>query len=739
MVLLGLPQIILICMRFKHAMSYLSFRREKRFPLLLAIISLAAGVTNAQDDSVRYVLPPITVTATRIAEPWLEVPLALNVVNMKDMQCGKGSGLDEILFGIPGVLAQSRYGNQDIRLSIRGFGARGAGAKSNAGTTRGIRVMVDGFPETEPDGRTSMDLIDLSGAERVEVVRSNASSVWGNASGGVVNVISYTAFDSPFINVQSSFGSFGFHKEFIQTGAMLDAGRFFLSMSNTTSEGWRTHSASTQALVNTGIVSPLGERTSLGVYLAGTSNLFRIPGPLSAAQYDALPGQADSTFIKRDERRFNRLGRIGFALTHDLDLANHLSTSAFINAKYLQRSERGTFRDFNRYHVGGNFLYRNNVAFSDRIRNIFLAGADEAYQDGAIHFYSLTPSGDRGTTLKDNKREGANTFGVFVQDEVAFGEKLSAIGGVRYDNITYSYDSYINPGLDDRKSFEHFTPKLGLTLRLSPTHSIYANLGGGVEVPAGNETDPSSSIADGQLDTVRSINPLLEPITSTTIELGTKQVVLLSGDEGAPTLVYDVALYWLEVRNDIIPYDDGGFYFTAGKTRRMGLEAGGNLRLGYGLSITPSLTLSDNVYLQYVIDSVHYDNPGRIADLGGNKMAGVPDFFYSVGIRFAPPDLRSAYVQIRVQGVGKCFADDRNRYEVPSYNILNAGIGVEEYRIGETGMFLRAFCGINNLTDGTYPSSVWINPQLDAGGNPVYLEPGLPRNLIGSVSVGMNF
>ena len=219
------------------------------------------------------------------------------------------------LSNVPGVLAQSRSGNQDIRITIRGYGARGAGERSNSGTTRGIRVLMDGFPETEPDGRTSFDLIDLAGAGSIEVVRSNASSLWGNASGGVVSIRSNSSFDSPYASLHSSFGSYGFHKESFRVGTMLDVGRLFLSINNTTSEGWRYHSSSAQTLVNTGIVSQLGERTSLGVYLAGTSNLFRIPGPLSIQQFDSLGRQSESIYIRRDERRMNRIGRLGVALS----------------------------------------------------------------------------------------------------------------------------------------------------------------------------------------------------------------------------------------------------------------------------------------------------------------------------------------------------------------------------------------------------------------------------------------
>jgi iron complex outermembrane receptor protein len=700
--------------------------------LFLSLNALPTLLFAQEDaDSIRYEFPPVTTTGTRVAESWLEVPLALNVVSLNGAFQGKGYGFDEILSNIPGVLAQSRYGNQDVRLTIRGFGARGAGARSNSGTTRGIRVLVDGFPETEPDGRTSFDLVDLSGAGTVEVVRSNASSIWGNASGGVLNVLSNSNFATPYSSFTSSFGSFGFHKEQVQLGTMLGTGRFFLSVGNTTSDGWRDHSKSSQFLLNTGIVSDLSEQTTLGVYLTGTSNIFRIPGPLTQAQYDSLPEQSDSLFIKRDERRFNRLGRIGVTVSHDLNEGNNLSASAFLNSKYLQRSERNRFRDFTRYHTGGNVTYRNSSAFSSSTRNTLLLGVDEAYQDGAILFYDLTSTGNRGTSTVADKGEGANNFGVFIQDEITFGEQFSALVGARYDDITYNYTDHIMPTLNDTKSFTRVTPKAGLTYRLSPSHSIYANLGGGVEVPAGNEVDPVPTFGT---DTVTALNPLLEPITSTTVEVGTKQIITF-GENETSAFTYDIALYWLEVQNDIIPYSGGAFYFTAGKTQRKGAELGGNLTFGNGLSFDAAFTFSDNKYGEYIIDSVHYGAPGKFADLKDNKQAGIPDYYYSLAVKFAPRGLGGLFARIGVQGTGEYFADDRNMYVVPSSTILNAGIGIDHHRFSDSGIFVRVFAGVNNLTDQKYVASAWINPDL-VNNQPVYLEPGLPRNFVGSVSIG---
>ncbi len=706
---------------------------------VMALLLNSADISAGQTDTASYQLEPIVVTGTRMPIDWLDAPVALTVIPQSVLKQSRGYGVDELLSTVPGVLAQSRSGSHDVRLTVRGFGARGAGERSNAGTSRGIRVLLDGFPETEPDGRTAFDLVDLSYAGSVEVVRSNVSSIWGNAAGGVINVLSNTSFTTPFAATQVTFGSFGYRKDLLTAGAMIGSGRLFLTLSNTNFDGWRTHSRSARSLLNAGVVSPIGARTTLGLYLTAASNLFRIPGPLTQAQFDADPQRAqDSAFngkpsyIQRDERRFDRLGRLGFKLAHDFDSGNSLSASVFVGPKYLQRSERNSFRDFTRYHVGGSALYRHSSTLGSRMKNTLMLGMDEAYQDGAILFHNLV-DGQRGTTTRDNKREGANNLGLFIENQLTIDNRSTVLFGGRYDDIVYYYDDYLRPQRNDRKSFRRFTPKVGMSYRLNEKQSIYLSIGGGVEAPAGNETDPAPT---NGLDTATTLNPLLKPIRSTTFELGIKHIVNPDGERFLRRLTYDIALYWIEVRDDIVPYESGGFYFTAGKTRRQGLEASMVADLSSGVSVQGAVTFSRNRYVQYLIDSAY---SGFHADYRDNKIAGTPDFFFRTSLRYAPRWVSGVSGEISAQGVSGYFADDANSVAVPAYIIANAAFMFQNLYVYQRHLALNGSIALNNLTNRQYAASAFVNPDRNIRNEPIFLEPGLPRNWTVLLSLRWDF
>ncbi|MFM8178358.1 MAG: TonB-dependent receptor domain-containing protein, partial [Candidatus Kapaibacterium sp.] len=652
--------------------------------------------------------------------------------------------LDEALSAVPGALVQSRSGNQDVRVTIRGFGARGAGERSNAATTRGIRFLLNGLPLTEPDGRTSLDLVDMAAIGSMEVVRSTTTSLWGNAAGGVINMSTLPTRAGTFLEAGTSIGSFGFNKSTLQLRSFEYATKAYAVSSNTNFDGWRDHSQSTLFQSMAGIETPVGSGTMLSVHAAAASNYFRIPGPLTQSQFDAdaRQAQADSTvyspsYTARDERRFNRVGRLSVAVDHTVANGHTLAVSLFAEPKFLQRSERNTFRDFTRYHAGGSATYAYDAMVTGTMRNRLLLGMDNAYQDGAILFYSLDPvTRSRGTTLRDNKKEGAHAVGLFAQDVLSLDDRMTVLVGLRSDNITYAYANFINPELNESRTFSQLSPKLGISYVLDPDISIYGNLAYGVEIPAGNETDPPAALGE---DTLRPINSLLEPMRSRTIEVGMKYGAYVYGDF-LSTLAFDVAAYHITTESDLVPYRGGRFYMSAGQTRRMGVEAGGSVRLRNGILATLSASLSSNTLVSYRFDSVYVNASlaGKSADFSGNTMPGLPSVFATLRLAYDPGVSTGIRIESELRTVGSLYADDVNRLSTPAYTLLDAAVS---YRFRIAGnIMLRAVARMNNVLDTKYVASVWLNPDAAlVSKQPVYIDPGLPRNWLTGMNVEYSF
>ncbi len=665
-----------------------------------------AGSATAMTDTVR-------VTGDRLPGRGLSSPVAISEVLAADLQTERQIGLDEALDTVPGVIAQSRSGGQDVRITIRGFGARGAGERSNAGTTRGIRIQLDGFPLTEPDGRTSLDFADMGSIERVRVVRSNASALFGSASGGLVDLFTHSRIGPRSFQLRTAFGSFGLQRQHAIGTLPLGSADARLSVSNTRFDGWRRHSRSTTTTLQTSILTQLSRSTDLGVFLAATRNKNEQPGALTTDEFAADPRLADPTFVTRNYRRENSIGRLGVRLQHGWQKDDLLSVSAFVEPKVLHRAERNRFRDFTRVHTGGGVSYRWQVPVARDLDLRWTNGVDDAYQDGTVLFYNLGPNGTRasGPAPFANKREAINTLGIFSQLEAHPTAKLNVSAGAHYDLVRFIFEDFQNPALDAKRSMNRVSPRVAAAFRIRPSQSVYLALSSGIEAPAYNEIDPPAPF-----DTLTGLNPFLKLAHSFTLELGTKGTQALSPD-GKSFFRYDLALYGLDVYNDIIPFDDGAYYSTAGKSRRLGVEVGGELRLASGVYTRLACSVSRNRYVEY------RNQLGNFAD---NQSAGIAPFILDEKLGWEAPF--GAFVEAGVHSLGQYFADDANTNRVPAYGIADITVGAHR-QVG--GGRLDAFVGCDNIFDARYVGSVFIN---GVGGR--FIEPGMERSFLFGLKYG---
>lgn len=662
------------------------------------------STSGAPGDTAVLAVPEILVTGRTGRESLQSTPAAVTIVPRGRFADKSGLSLKDGLTLVPGVLAQSRSGSQDLRIMIRGYGARGSGERSNSGVSRGIRIMTDGIPVSEPDGRTAFDLTDLGSVDRIEVQRSNASALYGNASGGVIDLQSRLDFNKPYLTLRSRGGSYGAFKQQLQVGGVLDQTRIMTSLTGTRFGGWREHSGTQSLLLQSRLKTPLTDETDLELLLDGTVDEFHYPGALTEAEADSAPEQANPTYVRRNERRQNQVGRVAMKLKHEISESQDLSATLFVEPKMLHRSERNRFRDFNRVHVGGSLLWQTAIHPSKNTTGHIGAGFDEAWQDGAILFYDLTPEGNRGTTLKANQREGANSAGAFLQGDLTIAKVWQARASIRYDDVWFISENRMEPLLNDDKSFSHWTPRFTLG-RAIGRQNIYAAIAGGLESPAFNEIDPPAPY-----DTLTSLNPFLDPTYSTTWELGLR-------GRAAEGLNYDVAGYWIELTNDLVPFDGGSYFETAGKGRRQGIEGSLDWKPAQRWAFLFSGSVSRNEYVDYANDR---------GDFSGNQMAPLPKWFGSSTLEFRiTPTLK---LNGGVEAVGPLFADDANTQEVDGWAIGNIGADWTTV-VGST--LLHLFGTVQNVTDQAYTASVFIN-----GSDGRYIEPGLPRNLSVGLTLG---
>ena len=204
---------------------------------LIPTFILLAPPALAQDPN-EDVLDEIVVSATRRETSLRNVARSISVVDKERIQIGTQQlGLDEALAAVPGLYMQNRFNfAQDLRISLRGFGAR-----SSFGI-RGIKVLVDGIPETLPDGQAGVDSIDIGSAQSIEVLRGPASSLYGNASGGVISISSELGSEEPYVEGRVAGGEFGYRQYQLKSAGNWGDSDYLFNVSKTELDGYREHS-----------------------------------------------------------------------------------------------------------------------------------------------------------------------------------------------------------------------------------------------------------------------------------------------------------------------------------------------------------------------------------------------------------------------------------------------------------------------------------------------------------------
>lgn len=695
-------------------MKILSVRHAALPALLLPLI--AAAQTADEQTMV------VTAAPTTVSE--LDTPAAVSVVNGDEMrQAAPRVNLSESLGAVPGLQVQNRQNYaQDLQLSIRGFGSR-----STYGV-RGLRIYVDGIPATMPDGQGQTSNIDIGSVDTIEVLRGPFSALYGNSSGGVINVTSQTGTQPPTVEASSYYGSFGtWYYGMKATGAVGDGSHagdvdYTVSTNRFTTHGYRDHSGARKNLANARLGVRINDVSKLTLLLNSVDIKANDAGGLTADEWRDNPRQSPRG-DQYNTRKNTRQTQAGLRYERQLSAQDDLSVMMYAGerettqfqsiprAPQLKPSHAGGVIDLTRHYQGidTRLTHRGELL----VPVTLTAGLDyenmSERRKGYENFVMVNGApqyGEQGA-LRRNERNLMWNVDPYLQTQWQLTDKLSLDAGVRYSSVWFdSNDYYITPGNGDDSgdaSYHKWLPAGSLKYALTDAWNVYLSAGRGFETPTINELSYRSDNQSG-------LNFGLKPSTNDTVEIGSKTRL----GNGLLT----AALFQTNTDNEIVVDSSSGgrtSYKNAGKTRRQGMELGLDQQFGESWRLKAAWTWLDATYRTNVCDD---------ASCNGNRIPGIARNMGYASFGYQPE--QGWYAGSDIRYMSDIMANDENTAKAPSWTVVGLTTG---YKWSYGRMDMDLFGRVDNLFDREYVGSVIVNES-----NGRYYEPAPGRNY----GIGLN-
>ncbi|HBY0135540.1 TPA: TonB-dependent receptor [Klebsiella pneumoniae] len=689
--------------------------RHAALPALL--LPLIAAAQAADEQTMVVTAAPTTVSE-------LDTPAAVSVVNGDEMrQAAPRVNLSESLGAVPGLQVQNRQNYaQDLQLSIRGFGSR-----STYGV-RGLRIYVDGIPATMPDGQGQTSNIDIGSVDTIEVLRGPFSALYGNSSGGVINVTSQTGTQPPTVEASSYYGSFGtWHYGMKATGAVGDGSHagdvdYTVSTNRFTTHGYRDHSGARKNLANARLGVRINDVSKLTLLLNSVDIKANDAGGLTADEWHDNPRQSPRG-DQYNTRKNTRQTQAGLRYERQLSAQDDLSVMMYAGerettqfqsiprAPQLKPSHAGGVIDLTRHYQGidTRLTHRGELL----VPVTLTAGLDyenmSERRKGYENFVMVNGApqyGEQGA-LRRNERNLMWNVDPYLQTQWQLTDKLSLDAGVRYSSVWFdSNDYYITPGNGDDSgdaSYHKWLPAGSLKYALTDAWNVYLSAGRGFETPTINELSYRSDNQSG-------LNFGLKPSTNDTVEIGSKTRI----GNG----LFTAALFQTNTDNEIVVDSSSGgrtSYKNAGKTRRQGMELGLDQQFGESWRLKAAWTWLDATYRTNVCDD---------ASCNGNRIPGIARNMGYASFGYQPE--QGWYAGSDIRYMSDIMANDENTAKAPSWTVVGLTTG---YKWSYGRMDMDLFGRIDNLFDREYVGSVIVNES-----NGRYYEPAPGRNY----GIGLN-
>ena len=710
-------------------------KTQKTTLAIMVASCFGTGMAMAEETKV---LSPVVVTATRTEQDSFDLPMAIDKVEKENIQDGQlRMTLSESLARVPGITAQNRNQMaQDPQISSRGFGAR-----SSFGV-RGLRVYVDGIPLSMPDGIGNPGSVDLGSIAGIEVMRGPFSAMYGNSSGGVIQMLTDTPPATPEVSADVLFGSFDTRRASVQAAGTQKGVEYLVNYSDYRSDGFRVQSQNDkqQATVKLGV--KLAEDTKLTTLinwfdqfaqdpggLVRTGNVVQSPGAFDGTYYDPKGATRGAIFGNTRVLRSNT--QVGFNLEKSIDADNTLNAIVYAgkrdNLQYLATSNAATgdisgrassiARDY--YGADLRLTHRGNLM--DKPYSL-TAGVNAGYMsDDRLDRNAL--NGTIITNVSPNRDENQKATNVdqYVQGVWSFDPRWDLHAGIRHTNLDLKIRPNLGAGVTTNPadlSFSKTLPVAGIVFKATPVLNFYANVGKGFETPTLIEI----TYADAA-NAAAGANTALKPSTSTNLEAGAKWLVSDNSRVNA-------AAFMINTENEIVVSKQVGTtasYNNAGKTQRNGVELSAEHRFNSKVSGYLAYT-----YLDATFDEAYtYTSSGSPVTVNkGNAIPGTykTQLYGELAWKEPTVGFNSA---VEMRHFSKAFVNDTNSDSAPAYTIYSVRASLQQ-QVGQWRV--TEYARIDNLFDKEYIGSVRVNDS-----NSRFFEPAPGRNYIVGIKANYAF
>ncbi|WP_313245340.1 TonB-dependent receptor family protein [Stenotrophomonas rhizophila] len=639
------------------------------------------------------------------------VPGASNVVDLTKAD-GRLSTSADVLAYQPGISAQSP-GNEGAKVSIRGSGInRGPGAHAS-----GIAVSLDGLPLNGPGG-TPYELLEPLWLSRAEVLRgANGFERGALALGGAINYVSRSGRDSAGLELQYEAGSRGYHKRSIGYGGVSGDVDYYLTYTDTESDGYQRHAASDGkgAMANLGWqITPTLE-TRFFVRYRETNH--ETPGRLTRDQIRNNPRAANPANLAIDARRPQPGSTwIGNMTTWQIDEASSLQ-AGLVYHKYPMDLNESLYRqqlDYSNLNATVDYRHRHLLLGRPSVTTLGVRVTHDLDADVRETLRFASNGYAAGTHTRDFSHHGTDST-LHIGNDLALTDALHLQTGLALINTRR--DVQVTWPATPERLREHqwdYAPRLGFTWQQTPQLQWFGNLSRSVEPahPWSMMWGSNQYFAAGNgASTGRQRAPVeLDNQTATTLELGAR------GDSALGR--WELTGYYARLNHELLTVEvqpvPNLFVAenNASPTVHRGLEAGLDSTLWQGrdgrLSLRQAYTFSD---FRYRDDAL----------FGSNRLPGLPRHYYQAELRYDHPT--GFYAALNTEYASAMFVDYANSVRADSHAIVGSRVGFD----APSGRW-QAWAEMRNIGDRHYAATVTPGYN-DAGKDVARSTPGEGRGV----------